>query len=582
MTRPDRAPRPVVVGVDGSATALRAVRWAAAEAARRDLPVRLVMAFPWPPGGGPGAAHREAERAAACRALERAAGAVPAGVAVTTQLRTGGPIGVLAEEAAGAAMVVVGDRGLTALDAMLAGSVPVALAAHGAGPVVVVRGPEPADPAHAADSAPVVVGVGGTADPAPALGLAFETAAARGTGVVAVRVWQDRQLADQVPEWDEAQRHELAAALAPWRSRLAAGPRHRAGGARTPGPCAARRGRRRRPARRGLPRPQRGGGPAARLGGQRARASRPLPGGARRAPARRAGLTRPGRPVRAFRPWCGAAGGSSLPRRRWRMLEILHDVPPGVLAVRASGRLTRAEYDEVLLPVVEEALREDRHLRCLCEVAADYQGLGPAAAWEDVTLGLRALHLFDGCAVVGDLGWVRGASRLAAFLMPCPVRIFEEGGRARAAAWLAALPEGPGSSVRLVPEAGVVVVEVAAPLRAADFDAVAAAVDAWVANHGTPAGVVVHAAALPGWENIGAMVRHLRFVHDRHRHVRRVALATGGALAELAPVVAGHFVRAELRHFDHDALDAAIGWAAGATPGPGPDAGSGPAAVRPV
>jgi nucleotide-binding universal stress UspA family protein len=37
----------VLVGVDGSDDALRAVRWAAREAARRQLPLRLVHAFPW-------------------------------------------------------------------------------------------------------------------------------------------------------------------------------------------------------------------------------------------------------------------------------------------------------------------------------------------------------------------------------------------------------------------------------------------------------------------------------------------------------------------------------------------------------
>ncbi|AHH98811.1 hypothetical protein KALB_5449 [Kutzneria albida DSM 43870] len=35
---------PVVVGVDGSTTALYAVRWAAGEAARRQVPLRLVYA----------------------------------------------------------------------------------------------------------------------------------------------------------------------------------------------------------------------------------------------------------------------------------------------------------------------------------------------------------------------------------------------------------------------------------------------------------------------------------------------------------------------------------------------------------
>ena len=37
--------RTVVVGIDGSADALRAARWGAAEAERRRMPLRLVTAF---------------------------------------------------------------------------------------------------------------------------------------------------------------------------------------------------------------------------------------------------------------------------------------------------------------------------------------------------------------------------------------------------------------------------------------------------------------------------------------------------------------------------------------------------------
>jgi hypothetical protein len=37
--------RTVVVGVDGSDNALRAVRWGAAEATRRRIPLRLIIAF---------------------------------------------------------------------------------------------------------------------------------------------------------------------------------------------------------------------------------------------------------------------------------------------------------------------------------------------------------------------------------------------------------------------------------------------------------------------------------------------------------------------------------------------------------
>ena len=45
---------PIVVGVDGSLSALRAVRWAAEEAVRRRSPLRLAHTYPTPvcPHGG--------------------------------------------------------------------------------------------------------------------------------------------------------------------------------------------------------------------------------------------------------------------------------------------------------------------------------------------------------------------------------------------------------------------------------------------------------------------------------------------------------------------------------------------------
>ena len=70
------------------------------------------------------------------------------------------------------------------------------------------------------------------------------------------------------------------------------------------------------------------------------------------------------------------------------------------------------------------------------------------------------------------------------------------------------------------------------------------------------------------------MLRHLRFVRDHHRKVRRVALAVDGVLADLAPRLSEHFVQAEIKGFGYDELDRALAWAAGPT--------TEPAAVSPV
>jgi hypothetical protein len=174
---------------------------------------------------------------------------------------------------------------------------------------------------------------------------------------------------------------------------------------------------------------------------------------------------------------------------------------------------------------------------------------------------------------VTDIRWLREWIHVFGFLLPFPMRVFGNDERDDALAWLGSLPEGPGVTHRLLPESGVVVAEITDPLRAQDFDALATTADAWLASHDTLAGVVLHARTFPGWENIGGLLRHVRFVRDHHRRVRRVALAADTRLADLAPRLAAHFVEAEVRRFDYDRLDDAIAWAAGtdghpATPSP--------------
>ena len=191
MTRGDTGDV-VLVGVDGSDDALRAVRWGAAEARRRRLPLRLVHAFAWVKDADFGASgatdqYRDVLLEHGHRNLEAAA-AVARGVApelaVQQQLTIGYPVDVLGTEARRAAVAVLGDRGLSRIEGLLVGSTAMAMAAHAACPIVVVRGAE-TDPGRSA-SLPVVVGVDDSGTSEAAIEFALEAAAARGAPVVAV------------------------------------------------------------------------------------------------------------------------------------------------------------------------------------------------------------------------------------------------------------------------------------------------------------------------------------------------------------------------------------------------------------
>jgi hypothetical protein len=248
------------------------------------------------------------------------------------------------------------------------------------------------------------------------------------------------------------------------------------------------------------------------------------------------------------------------------MLEAIDDLPPGIWGIHARGTVSRDDYERVVLPRIEEARRQGQRLRLLYHLGPEFSGFTPGAAWEDFRLGLQHLRLFERCAVVSDADWVRAAARATAMLMPCPVKVFGNSALRDAIDWLQS-PSTSSLSFRMLPDRGVLVVEPHGRLQAADFDALEAAADAWIeSGDATFRGVVVHARQFPGWENLGSLLRHVRFVRDHHRKIRRVALAVDGAMAQITPALVDHFVQAELKQFGADDLDAAVVWAGARAP----------------
>jgi len=186
----DRAGAPVVVGVDGSPSALDAVRVAAREAAGRHRPLRVVNAFLWPLLGTPlgpiavtlpDSELRQGAEKLVAEAVDEAR-KIDSELQVTGEVVDGGPVAVLMRESEDAALLVIGHRGLGGFKELLVGSAAVQLSARADCPVLVVRGEPRAD-------GPVVVGVDGSPISDEAIGFAFAEAAQRGADLVAVHAW---------------------------------------------------------------------------------------------------------------------------------------------------------------------------------------------------------------------------------------------------------------------------------------------------------------------------------------------------------------------------------------------------------
>jgi nucleotide-binding universal stress UspA family protein len=133
----------IVVGLDSSQEAVRALRWALDEARLRGAELQLVHAYPTPELVAlPAVVTLPSDdelRAAAdeviSEQLERVGG--PGDVPVTRTVRSGGAAAVLCEVAKGADLLVVGARGLGGFRGLLLGSVTHQVVAHSPCPVLV-------------------------------------------------------------------------------------------------------------------------------------------------------------------------------------------------------------------------------------------------------------------------------------------------------------------------------------------------------------------------------------------------------------------------------------------------------------
>lgn len=232
--------RNVVAGVDGSPEGLAAADWAAREALRRGLPLRIVHA--WEAGlpeGAPDAALPELRapqyhaRDVLHSALDQLSEQYPQ-LSIAAEQVCRLPVPALLAEAESADLLVIGSQGPSGLGGFVSMSVAMATVARIERPVVLVRAGQTAEDEYLPDGdgkhsvgtpcrdVAVAVGIDGPCD--AVLDFAFHAAELRRAPVRAVHAWHvpfSRTHPDtdkRIRARTEAER-ELTELLEPWRDK---------------------------------------------------------------------------------------------------------------------------------------------------------------------------------------------------------------------------------------------------------------------------------------------------------------------------------------------------------------------------
>jgi hypothetical protein len=106
------------------------------------------------------------------------------------------------------------------------------------------------------------------------------------------------------------------------------------------------------------------------------------------------------------------------------MMELIPDLPDHVVGVKASGRVTAADYEQVLIPAIEATLRNHEKVNCLYQIDGGFEGFDVGAVWDDTKTGLAHLFSWGRIACVSDVEWIRKSAKAFGFLWHGHIRVF--------------------------------------------------------------------------------------------------------------------------------------------------------------
>lgn len=129
------------------------------------------------------------------------------------------------------------------------------------------------------------------------------------------------------------------------------------------------------------------------------------------------------------------------------MLEIIKGLPKNVVGIAVTGRVTKKDCQDVLMPAMKRSLKRHDKIRLYYELNSRF----PGAAWDDLNVGIEHVPRCERVAIVTDVGWIRYTVKTLRFLIPGEIRVFATVEASEGRAWITAAPGSAASAEAFAP-----------------------------------------------------------------------------------------------------------------------------------
>jgi len=106
------------------------------------------------------------------------------------------------------------------------------------------------------------------------------------------------------------------------------------------------------------------------------------------------------------------------------MLQFIKDLPSHVAGVHATGEVGDEDFEQVLVPLLNELVNSHRKINFLLVLDTNVSNFTWAALWKDLKLGLKHYMQWKRIAIVTDQKGVELISDIFRFIMPGESRGF--------------------------------------------------------------------------------------------------------------------------------------------------------------
>jgi hypothetical protein len=97
------------------------------------------------------------------------------------------------------------------------------------------------------------------------------------------------------------------------------------------------------------------------------------------------------------------------------MITIMNNIPPYVAGFTASGEVSKTDYENVLIPRIEEVFKKHGHIHFLFELRTDVGNFTTAAWWKDLMVGLKHFSKWKKMAIVSNQ---KGVEKMTDWISP--------------------------------------------------------------------------------------------------------------------------------------------------------------------